>query len=189
MFGLEFNIINYLWFSRVGLFFYYLRSLIGWLPIFIGIQLRFYFYLYGLEYQYFFSILSKVFYVGMLIGLNILGREFFFCLGYFFVIFGILNYLLIRGIYFFSFSLLRQYFLALLTCALYVLVLHEFSLFSLVVGFPVSLIFYIKFSSLFLRCYFISCLFLVPIVLSLQLGNLPFFEEVLVSLILLLIFI
>jgi len=78
MFGLEFNIINYLWFSRVGLFFYYLRSLIGWLPIFIGIQLRFYFYLYGLEYQYFFSILSKVFYVGMLIGLNILGREFFF---------------------------------------------------------------------------------------------------------------
>ena len=131
MFGLEFNIINYLWFSRVGLFFYYLRSLIGWLPIFIGIQLRFYFYLYGLEYQYFFSILSKVFYVGMLIGLNILGREFFFCLGYFFVIFGILNYLLIRGIYFFSFSLLRQYFLALLTCALYVLVLHEFSSFSM----------------------------------------------------------
>merc|ERR1711917_178560 len=174
---------NYLWFSRVGLFFYYLRSLIGWLPIFIGIQLRFYFYLYGLEYQYFFSILSKVFYVGMLIGLNILGR------GYFFFIFGILNYLLIRGIYFFSFSLLRQYFLSLLTCALYVLVLHEFSLFSLVIGFPVSLIFYIKFSSLFLRCYFISCLFLVPIVLSLQLGNLPFFEELLVSLILLLIFI
>ena len=84
MFGLEFNIINYLWFSRVGLFFYYLRSLIGWLPIFIGIQLRFYFYLYGLEYQYFFSILSKVFYVGMLIGLNILGREFFFLFRLFF---------------------------------------------------------------------------------------------------------
>lgn len=189
MFGLEFNIINYLWFSRVGLFFYYLRSLIRWLPIFIGIQLRFYFYLYGLEYQYFFSILSKAFYVGMLIGLNILGGEFFFCLGYFFVIFGILNYLLIGGIYFFSFSLLRQYFLALLTCVLYVLVLHEFSLFSLVIGFPVSLIFYIKFSSLFLRCYFISCLFLVPIVLSIQLRNLPVFEEVLVSLILLLTFI
>merc|ERR1711917_177363 len=168
---------NYLWFSRVGLFFYYLRSLIGWLPIFIGIQLRFYFYLYGLEYQYFFSILSKVFYVGMLIGLNILGREFFFFLGYFFVFFGKLNFLLIRGIFFFSFSLLRQYFLALLTCALYVLVLHEFSLFSLAIGFPVSLIFYIKFSSLFLRCYFISCLFLVPIVLSLQLGNLPFLKK------------
>jgi len=32
-------------------------------------------------------------------------------------------------------------------------------------------------------------LFLVPIVLSIQLRNLPFFEEVLVSLILLLIFI
>ena len=78
IFGLEFNIINYLWFSGVRLFFYYLGSLIGWLPVFIGIQLRFYFYLYGLEFHYFFSVFSKIFYVGMLIWLNILGGEFFF---------------------------------------------------------------------------------------------------------------
>merc|ERR1712133_288066 len=155
----EFNIINYLWFSGVRLFFYYLGSLLGWLPVFIGIQLGFYFYLYGLEYQYFFSVFSKTFYVRMLVWLNVLGGEFFFCLGYLFVSFSLLNY-------FFSFSLLGQYFYAVLVCLIYAFVLHEFSFFSLVIGFPVALIFYIKFSCLFLGCYFVSCLFLVPIVLS-----------------------
>merc|ERR1712243_461205 len=101
------GIINYLWFSGIRLFFYCLGSLIGWLPIFVGIQLGFYFYLYGLEYQYFFSVFSKTFYVGMLICLNILGREFFFCLGYLFISFSLLNYLLLRGIYFFFFCTFR----------------------------------------------------------------------------------
>ena len=188
IFGLEFNIINYLWFSGVRLFFYYLRSLFRWLPVFIGLQLGFYFYLYRLEYQYFFSVFGKTFYVGMLIWLNVLGGEFFFCLGYLFISFTLLNYLLIRGIYFFSFSLLGQYYFALLVCFIYVLVFHEFSFFSLVIGFPLALIFYIKFSCLFLRCYFVSCLFLIPIVLSVQLGNLPVFEEVSISLLLLLVF-
>lgn len=189
IFGLEFNIINYLWFSRVGLFFYYLGSLVGWLPVFIRIQLGFYFYLYGLEYQYFFSVLSKTFYVGMLIWLNILGREFFFCLGYLFISFSLLNYLLVGRIYFFSFTLLGQYVFAVLVCFIYILVFHEFSFFSLVIGFPVAFIFYLKFSSLFLRCYFISCLFLVPVAISIQLRNLPVFEEIVVSVVLLAVFI
>ena len=189
IFRLEFNIINYLWFSGVRLFFYYLGSLLGWLPVFIGMQLGFYFYLYGLEYQYFFSVFSKAFYVRMLVWLNVLGGEFFFCLGYLFVSFSLLNYLLVRRIYFFSFSVLGQYFYAALVCLIYVFVLHEFSFFSLVIGFPVALIFYIKFSCLFLGCYFVSCLFLVPIVLSIHLGNLPIFEEVGVSLALLMFFV
>ena len=189
IFRLEFNIINYLWFSGVRLFFYYLGSLLGWLPVFIGIQLGFYFYLYGLEYQYYFSVFSKTFYVRMLVWLNVLGGEFFFCLGYLFVSFSLLNYLLVRRIYFFSFSLLGQYFYAVLVCLIYALVLHEFSFFSLVIGFPVSLIFYIKFSCLFLGCYFVSCLFLVPIVLSIRLGSLPIFEEVRISLALLIFFV
>lgn len=188
IFRLEFNIINYLWFSGVGLFFYYLGSLLGWLPVFIRIQLRFYFYLYGLEYHYFFSVFSKTFYVRMLVWLNVLGGEFFFCLGYLFVSFSLLNYLLVRRIYFFSFSLLGQYTYAVLVCLIYVLVLHEFSFFSLVIGFPVALIFYIKFSCLFLGCYFVSCLFLIPIVLSIQLGSLPIFEEVVISMALLVFF-
>lgn len=188
IFRLEFNIINYLWFSGLGLFFYYLGSLLGWLPVFIRIQLRFYFYLYGLEYHYFFSVFSKTFYVRMLVWLNVLGGEFFFCLGYLFVSFSLLNYLLVRRIYFFSFSLLGQYTYAVLVCLIYVLVLHEFSFFSLVIGFPVALIFYIKFSCLFLGCYFVSCLFLIPIVLSIQLGSLPIFEEVVISMALLVFF-
>ena len=188
IFRLELNIINYLWFSAVRLFFYYLRSLFRWLPVFIGLQLGFYFYLYRLEYHYFFSVFGKIFYVRMLIWLNVLGGEFFFCLGYLFISFTLLNYLLIRGIYFFSFSLLGQYYFALLVCFIYVLVFHEFSFFSLVIGFPLALIFYIKFSCLFLRCYFVSCLFLIPVVLSVQLGNLPLFEEVSISLLLLLAF-
>ena len=114
--------------------------------------------------------------------------SFFFCLGYLFISFTLLNYLLIRGIYFFSFSLLGQYYFALLVCFIYVLVFHEFSFFSLVIRFPLALIFYIKFSCLFLRCYFVSCLFLIPVVLSVQLGNLPLFEEVSISLLLLLVF-
>merc|ERR1712154_40062 len=93
-------------------------------------------------------------------GLNVLGGEFFFFLGYLFVSFSLLNYLLVGRIYFFSFSLLGQYFYAVLVCLIYALVLHEFSFFSLVIGFPVSLVFYIKFSCLFLGCYFVSCLFL-----------------------------
>ena len=189
IFGLEFNIINYLWFSGIRLFFYYLGSLIGWLSIFVGIQLGFYFYLYGLEYQYFFSVFSKTFYVGMLICLNILGREFFFCLGYLFISFSLLNYLLLGGIYFFSFALLGQYVFAVMICFIYVLVFHEFSFFSLVIGFPVAFIFYFKFSSLFLRCYFISCLFLIPVVMSIQFRNLPVFEEILLSFTLLVLFV
>lgn len=189
VFRLEFNIINYLWFSGVRLFFYYLGSSLGWLPALIGIQLGFYFYLYGLEYQYFFSVFSKTFYVRMLIWLNVLGMEFFFCLGYLFVSFSLLNYFLVRRIYFFSFSLLGQYFYAISVCLIYALVLHEFSFFSLVIRFPVAFIFYIKFSCLFLGCYFVSCLFLVPIVLSMQLGSLPVFEEVRISLVLLVSFV
>ena len=189
IFGLEFNIINYLWFSGVRLFFYYLGSLIGWLPVFIGIQLRFYFYLYGLEFHYFFSVFSKIFYVGMLIWLNILGGESFFCLRYLFVSFTLLNYLLVRGIYFFSFSVLGQYYFALSVCLVYALVFHEFSFFSLVIGFPVALVFYLKFSCLFLGCYFVACLFLIPIVLSVQLGNFPMFEETFISFLLLMAFI
>merc|ERR1712131_13542 len=165
IFGLEFNIINYLWFSGIRLFFYYLGSLIGWLPIFVGIQLGFYFYLYGLEYQY------------------------FFCLGYLFISFSLLNYLLLGGIYFFSFALLGQYAFAVMICFIYVLVFHEFSFFSLVIGFPVAFIFYFKFSSLFLRCYFISCLFLIPVVMSIQFRNLPVFEEILLSFALLVFFV
>merc|ERR1712137_923990 len=98
-----------------------------------------------------------------------MGVSFFFFLGYLFFSFTLLNYLLIRGIYFFSFSLLGQYYFALLVCFIYVLVFHEFSF-------------------LFLRCYFVSCLFLIPVVLSVQLGNLPLFEEVSISLLLLLVF-
>ena len=124
----------------------------------------------------------------MLVWLNVLGGEFFFCLGYLFVSFSLLNYLLVRRIYFFSFSLLGQYTYAVLVCLIYVLVLHEFSFFSLVIGFPVALIFYIKFSCLFLGCYFVSCLFLIPIVLSIQLGSLPIFEEVVISMALLVFF-
>ena len=189
IFGLEFNIINYLWFSGVGLFFYFLRSLIGWLPIFVGIQLGFYFYLYGLELQYFFSVFSKFFYVRLLLNLNIIGSEFFFCLGYLFVSFTLINYLLIRGIYFLSFILLGQYFYSLILSAVYLLVFHEFSFFSLVIGFPLALVFLVKFSSLYLRCYFIACLFLVPIVFSMQTRNLPLSEEIIFSLVLIFLFI
>ena len=187
IFRLEFNIINYLWFSSLRLFFYYTSSLIGWLPIFMGLQLGFYFYLYGLEFQYFFSVFSKILYVRALIWLNVLGGEFFFCLGYLFVSFSILNYLLVRRVYFFSFSLLGQYFIAILVCVIYLFAFHEFSFFSLAIGFPITFIFYIKFSCLFLGCHFVSCLFLVPIVLSMQLGSLPIFEEVVISFSLLLL--
>jgi len=189
IFGLEFNIINYLWFSGIGLFFYFLRSLIGWLPIFVGIQLGFYFYLYGLELQYFFSVFSKLFYVGLLLNLNMIRSEFFFCLGYLFVSFTLVNYLLIRGIYFLSFILLGQYFYSLILSAVYLLVFHEFSFFSLIIGFPLALVFFVKFSSLYLRCYFIACLFLVPIVFSMQIRNLPLSEEIVFSLVLLFLFI
>jgi len=189
IFGLEFNIINYLWFSGIGLFFYFLRSLIGWLPIFVGIQLGFYFYLYGLELQYFFSVFSKLFYVGLLLNLNMIRSEFFFCLGYLFVSFTLVNYLLIRGIYFLSFILLGQYFYSLILSAVYLLVFHEFSFFSLIIGFPLALVFFVKFSSLYLRCYFIACLFLVPVVFSMQIRNLPLSEEIVFSLVLLFLFI
>ena len=189
IFGLELNIINYLWFSGIGLFFYFLRSLIGWLPIFVGIQLGFYFYLYGLELQYFFSVFSKLFYVGLLLNLNMIRSEFFFCLGYLFVSFTLVNYLLIRGIYFLSFILLGQYFYSLILSAVYLLVFHEFSFFSLIIGFPLALVFFVKFSSLYLRCYFIACLFLVPIVFSMQIRNLPLSEEIVFSLVLLFLFI
>jgi len=104
--------------------------------------------------------------------------EFFFCLGYLFVSFTLINYLLIGGIYFLSFILLGQYFYSLILSAVYLLVFHEFSFFSLIIGFPLALVFFVKFNSLYLRCYFIACLFLVPIVFSMQIRNLPLSEEI-----------
>jgi len=190
IFRLEFNIIGYLWFSGLRLFFYYLGSVFGWIVISIRLQLRFYFYLFRLEYQYFFSVLSKVFYTGLLCLINLLSLEFIFlCLRYVFIIFNILNYLLIRGIYFFAFSVLRLYGFSIVMCVLYMLILHEFSFFSLVIGFPLSLVFYMKFSSMSLRFILLSCLFLFPVFLGVYLGSLPVAEEVLVSFRLLILFV
>jgi len=96
---------------------------------------------------------------------------------------------LIRGIYFFAFSVLRLYGFSIVMCVLYMLILHEFSFFSLVIGFPLSLVFYMKFSSMSLRFILLSCLFLFPVVLGVHLGSLPVAEEVLVSFRLLILFV
>merc|ERR1711917_83812 len=64
----------------------------------------------------FFSVFSKTFYVRMLVWLNVLGGEFFF-------------------VWAICLLVLGQYFYAVLVCLIYALVLHEFSFFSLVIGF------------------------------------------------------
>jgi len=189
IFGLEFNIIRYLWFSGLRLFFYYLRSVFRWIIICVGLQLRFYFYLFRLEYQYFFSVLSKLFYTGLLSMVNILRIEWILCLRYIFIIFNIINYLLIRGIYFFALSVLREYRFSLILCLLYFFILHEFSFFSLIIRFPLSIVFYIKFSCMSLRFLLLRCLFLFPVIIRVQLRSLPILEEIVVSVRLLLIFI
>ena len=188
LFRLETNIINYLWFSTLGLIVYYLGSLYGWLLFLFSFQLGFYFYLYGLELHLMFSAFSKLFYLGCLLYVNLIGREFYFLLGYVLIVYGVLNYMLIGRIYFFSFLLSGQYFFSFIMCLLYLLSFHEFSLFSLIIGFPLSLIFYLKLRLLYLRCYYIFCLFLFPVLISIHIGSFPLIEEIFISLCLLLVF-
>lgn len=172
----------------MGLIVYYLGSLYGWLLFLLRFQVGFYFYLYGLEVQILFSVFSKLFYLGCMLYVNLIRREFYFLLGYILLIYGILNYMLIGRVYFFSFVLTRHYYLSFLICFLYLLSFHEFSLFSLIIRFPLSLIFYLKLGLIYLSCYYIFCLFLFPVLFSMHIGNFPLSEEFLISLGLLVLF-
>lgn len=130
-----------------------------------------------------------MFYTRILVWSLVLRGEVFFFLGYLFLTFRLLNYLLLGGIYFFSFSLLRQYSFCILLCLIYLFSFHEFSLFSLIVGFPLSLVFYLKVNLIFFGCYYVFCLFLLPILISISIGNFPFCEEITISLTLLALFV
>lgn len=188
LFRLEVNIINYLWFSTIGLIVYYLGSLYRWLLFLFGFQLGFYFYLYGLEVQILFSVFSKLFYLGCMLYVNLIRREFYFLLGYIFLVYGILNYMLIGRVYFFSFVLIGNYYLSFVMCFLYLCSFHEFSLFSLIIRFPLSLVFYLKLRLIYLSCYYVFCLFVFPVLFSIHIRNFPLFEELLISMGLLAIF-
>lgn len=181
IFGLEINIINYLWFSTVRLIVYYLRSLYRWVLFLVGFQLGFFFYLYGLEVQFFFSAFSKLFYLGCLLWTNIIGRELYLMLRYVLAVYGLLNYMLIGRVYFFSFTIIGQYYFCFLLLLVYLISFHELSLFSLIIRFPLSLVFYLKLGLIYLGCFYIFCLFLFPVFLSLQVGNFPMNEEFLIS--------
>merc|ERR1711976_1158077 len=133
-----------------------------------------------------FSVFSKFFYLGCLLYVNLIGREFYFLLGYVLIVYGILNYMLIGGVYFLSFLLSGQYFFSFIMCSLYLFSFHEFSLFSLIIGFPLSLVFYLKLRLLYLRCYYIFCLF--PVLISIHVGSFPLAEEIFISLCLFVIF-
>merc|ERR1711976_812375 len=108
--------------------------------------------------------------------------------GYVLIVYGILNYMLIGGVYFLSFLLSGQYFFSFIMCSLHLFSFHEFSLFSLIIGFPLSLVFYLKLRLLYLRYYYIFCLFLFPVLISIHVGSFPLVEEIFISLCLLVIF-
>jgi len=188
MFGLSSNIVRYLWFSAVVLLVFGSGSLFGWLGLLLGFQLGFYFYLFGLEQQYFFTIFSKVFYVGLLVCVNTVCGDMVLILRYFGLIFSSIGYLLMGGAYFYSCSILRAYYFSLLFVLIYVFTLHEFGFFGLLIGFPLSLIFFLKFSLMSGGCLFLFFLFLLPLLLATQIGGYPVFEELLVCFLLFAIF-
>merc|ERR1719244_162572 len=130
----------------------------------------FYYYMYRLEMNIGLSILSKFFYLQLLALCNFTGGSLFLLIRYFIICFSLINYILIRGLYFLALSQIRQWVYCLALCAIYLHTFHEFSLFSLMIGFPLALIFY-------LRVSFILVMFLLPVVLSLQIGNVSLFEE------------
>ena len=105
---------------------------------------RFFFYLYGLEVQFFFSAFSKLFYLGCLLWTNIIGRELYLLLRYVLAVYRLLNYMLIGRVYFFSFTIIGQYYFCFLLLLVYLISFHELSLFSLIIRFPLSLVFYLK---------------------------------------------
>lgn len=188
MFGLSLNIISYLWFSAALLIVFGSRSLFGWLGLVLGFQLTFYFYLFGLDQHYFFAICSKVFYVGVLVCVNVACGSLLIVLGYLVLIFTSLTYLLMGGAYFYSCSILGCYYFSFLLVLIYLFTLHEFGFFALLIGFPVSLIFYLKFALMSGGCVFLFFLFLLPLLVATQIGGYPVSEELVVCFLLLCLF-
>merc|ERR1711976_151057 len=128
----------------------------------VGFQLGFFFYLYGLEVQFFFSAFSKLFYLGCLLWTNIIGRELYLMLRYVLAVYGLLNYMLIGRVYFFSFTIIGQYYFCFLLLLVYLISFHELSLFSLIIRFPLSLVFYLKLGLIYLGCFYRCGLLLAP---------------------------
>jgi len=178
--GLCFNIVGYLWFSAVALIVFGSGSLFGWLGILLGFQLSFYFYLFRLEQHYFFTIFSKAFYVGLLVCVNAVCGNMVVVLGYLGLIFSSVSYLLMGRAYFYSCSILGSYFFSFLLVFIYCFTLHEFGFFGLLIGFPLSLIFFLKFAFMSGGCVFLFFLFLLPLLLATQVGRYPVYEELLV---------
>lgn len=181
--------VGYLWFSAVVLIVFGSRSLFGWLGLLLGFQLGFYFYLFGLEQQYFFAIFSKVFYVGLLSCLNVVCRDMVLVLRYFGFIFSSIGYLLVGRAYFYSCAILRAYYFCLPLVLTYLFTLHEFGFFGLLVGFPLSLIFFLKYTLMSGGCMFLFVFFLLPVLVATQIGSFPFFEEPLVCVFVLFMFV
>jgi len=180
-FYLGINIVAYLWYSTLILLFYYLRSIFRGSVAVLGMCFIFYYYMYRLEMNIGLSTLSKFFYVQLLALCNFTGGSLFLLIGYFIICFSLINYILIRGLYFLALSQIGQWTYCLALCVIYLHTFHEFSLFSLMIGFPLALIFYIKFYIFYQRVSFILVMFLLPVVLSLQIGNVSLFEEGLLS--------
>merc|ERR1712113_976507 len=143
----------------------------------LGMCFIFYYYMDRLEMNIGLSILSKFFYVQLLALCNFTGGSLFLLIRYFIICFSLINYILIRGLYFLALSQIGQWTYCLALCAIYLHTFHEFSLFSLMIGFPLALIFYIFYQ----RVSFILVMFLLPVVLSLQIRNVSLFEEGLLS--------
>lgn len=184
VFGLRFNVVSYLWFSAVLLIVVVCRSLFGWFLLVLSFQLTFYFYLYSLDSHYFLAILSKVFYVGVLVCINVTCRCLLIVLGYLMFIFTSVAYLLMGRVYFYACSILGCYYYSVLLILIYVFTMHEFGFFALLVGFPISLIFFMKFALMAGSCVFMFFLFLLPIVFATEIGTFAVFEELLLCLIL-----
>lgn len=180
IFGLTFNIVTYLWFSALVLIVFGSGSLFGWFGVVLGFQLGFYFYLFRLDQQYFFSIFTKLFYVAVVVWANVVCSRMVLILRYFGFIFSSLRYLLMGGAYFYSCSVLGGYYFCFLLVSIYLCTLHEFGFFRLLIGFPLSLIFYLKFIFMGARCVFLFFLFLLPLLLAVYIGGHPICEEPLV---------
>jgi len=183
IYGLNYNIVAYLWFSTLTVLVFFLRPHYGWFFIFLRFSVRFYFYLYGLESYWFYSALSKLFYSGLIMVSSVLrAGSLFLLLGYLTLLNGLLNYLLVSRAYYFLLSLIRERILIFFACAAYLLSFHEFRMFALIIAFPLSFVFYLKANILLQRGFIIYVMFIVPIALALQIRNFPLLEEVFITL-------
>lgn len=183
IYGLNYNIVAYLWFSTLTVLVFFLRPHYGWFFLFVGFSVRFYFYLYGLESYWFYSALSKLFYSGLLMVSSVLrARSLFLFLRYLILLNRLFNYLLASRAYYFLLSLIRERILIFFACVAYLLSFHEFRMFALIIAFPLSFVFYLKANILLQRGFVIYVMFIIPIVLALQIRNFPLLEEVFITL-------